>query len=243
MVKRIQKTFSENVSVSASVDKTLISHATGQRTHVGDDYYLTEAWSEVPTPKAMCSHIAAVRFQDEIAKVSAYLGNELACIRGRPDDGTIDGWERMGPPQQPGEEGRYNSSCRVALYLCDSDEGVRREFSLPPGQKLFLQEYILPLESLLIADFSHPDVSEFISAVFRMAEISGQDSPIGRDDFVFSQLVADLVRESGFEGMLVPGVRGDNELHYRNVVVFDPPAVSSWRCWSRKGAGFRSVVV
>jgi len=243
MAKHIQKTLSRNLSVSASVDKTVIRGETGRRTHVGDDFYLVKAWSEVPTLNDMRSHFAAARFQDEIAKVSHRLGNDLVCVRGRPYDETIDGWERMGPPAQAGKEGRYNSASQVVLYLCDSEEGVRREFSLKLGGKLFLQEYILPLGSLQLADFSVPDPNEFTSAVFDRAEISGEDSRIGRHDFEFSQLVADLVREGGFQGMLVPGVHGDSEFRYLNVVVFDPPAASGWRVWSQKGKGFRNVVV
>lgn len=144
----------------------------------------------------------------------------------------------MGPPPEP-RENRYNSRSQGALYLCDSEEGVRRELC-PEGEgQLALQDYVLPLDSLRLADFAASGLSELLSAAFDMAESSLVPGRVGRGDFLFSQVLADLVRESRFQGMLVPGVRGDREHRYLNVVVFDPPAGHDWPLWSRKESGFR----
>ena len=59
----------------------------------------------------------------------------------------------------------------------------------------------------------------------------------GPNDYSYSQLVADLVRGAGFDGMLVPGVRGTGGA-YRNLVIFEPRC---WRDWSRKAEGFRQI--
>jgi len=241
MPKRNEKTFVERLGIGASVGEVLGRGHTGRRIHVGDDYRLAEAWSGLADRRDLLAHSAANRFREEVAAVPPLHDIELRCVRGRLDNGAVRGWEDMGPPQTP-HENRYNSPSQTVLYLCDSRLGVNMELC-PEGRcRLLLQEYILPLISLKLADFSNPDLSEFVDAAFDMAESSRVSGRAGRADFLFSQLLADLVREAGFHGMLVPGVRGDPERRYLNVVVFDPPTSRDWRLWSLRDSGFRLVV-
>lgn len=48
--------------------------------------------------------------------------------------------------------------------------------------------------------------------------------------FQFSQQVAEFVRAAGFDGMLVPGVRGREDRRYSNLVLFTH---AGWRGWLR----------
>lgn len=242
MAKHIERTFGEGLSVSASADKVLGRGHTGRHTHVGDGFRLAQTWSALAKPSDLRSHPAADQFRSEIKTVPLRPGSELLGFRGRLDDGSVRNWEHMGPPPTP-QDSRYSSDGQVALYLCNSEAGVHKELCPRDGEcRIFLQEYILPLTPLRFADFAGPDLSEFVSAAFDMAEGSHVCGRVGRGDFLFSQLLADLVRESEFQGMLVPGVRGDKACQYLNIVVFDPPAGRDWRLWSRKGSGFRRVV-
>ena len=66
--------------------------------------------------------------------------------------------------------------------------------------------------------------SKFVNQVFWFAEtpVSGSS-----DDYEFSQFVAQVVSRR-FEGMIVPGVRGDKSFRYNNVVIFEP---GNWKRW------------
>jgi hypothetical protein len=102
--------------------------------------------------------------------------------------------------------------------------------------KYFLQRYDVPAAALGLADFTSPHVNELVGAVFDMAESADVEGRIGSSDFVFGQVVAALVRRAGFGGMLVPGVRGDQTVKYRNAIIFDPD--ERWIVWSQQVAGF-----
>ena len=56
-------------------------------------------------------------------------------------------------------------------------------------------------------------------------------SEIERDPnkYFKSQILAELISKSGFNGFLVPGVRGSIENRYNNLVLFDPNL--QWRQW------------
>jgi hypothetical protein len=72
------------------------------------------------------------------------------------------------------------------------------------------------------------------SQVFSIAEdcsVQGR----GPDSYIFSQTVAEIVREAGFDGMVIPGTRGASGERYSNVVIFDPLQDERWRSWVKDG--------
>jgi hypothetical protein len=126
----------------------------------------------------------------------------------------------------------------TVLYLCDSIQGVFNELAKNGGGGLILQDYLLP-PSLRLANFADPCVSEFLQGAFDMAENSMVDGRVGRTGYLFSQVLAEITLEAEYDGMIVPGVRGNRDLRYRNVVVFNP--LDKWTAWSCQDAGFRFV--
>ena len=92
---------------------------------------------------------------------------------------------------------------------------------------------------LRLGDLAASDLTEFVKAVFDVAENSAVEGRVGPTTLLFTQVVARIVREAGFDGMVVPGVRGTTDFKYRNVVVFD--ATNRWAEWSGRDAGFRST--
>lgn len=72
-----------------------------------------------------------------------------------------------------------------------------------------------------------------------MAENSMVDGRVGPTGYIFSQVLAEITQEAEYDGMIVPGVRGNRDLQYRNVVVFNP--LDKWPAWSCQDAGFRFV--
>jgi hypothetical protein len=230
------KTF--NVNLSGGLKPVGESRATVGRSHTGRstlvdaDYAVAREWSEAGDFDQILSHPTAGRFRDEIRAVNLVIGTK-ECVRGRPDDGLIKGWRDMGPPPTAVRDNRYNRKGDFAFYLCDSDDGVFREIT--SAGKMFLQSYDLPCDKLRIADFCDDRLTDFLKAVFDLAEARGFPERGGGDDLSFPQAVAQLVREENFDGMLVPGVRGEKGNYYQNVVIL---IKHPWEEWSRQDPGF-----
>jgi len=126
---------------------------------------------------------------------------------------------------------RYNTEHARALYLADSEDGVRREMAAGEGT-LYLIRFRPPIHSLRIADFTGYPADHFLTAVFSKAEdcnVAGR----GPSNYIFSQVVAELVA-ARFDGMRVPGVRGGPGALYGNVVIFN--RIDYWTDWLEPGA-------
>jgi hypothetical protein len=163
------------------------------------------------------------------------VGSPLELFRGRPRDGSIRGLEQMGPPPVGcAPDGRYNRAGESVLYLSDSEEGVRLEVTAGP---ICIQQFLVPAPSLRIADFAPEEVSNRVHAAFDLAEracVPGRDGP---NNYAFSQLLARSIFRAGFDGFIVPGVRGNSSVRYRNVVLLKPDR--AWQSWSAGPKGFR----
>lgn len=243
MGELFKKKLTATVVTSAEVGRRIGQGHTGRWISDDDARKRAQEWGEVASKDDLLSHTAADRFRVELESLKPIAGNNLPCVRGRTREVTeleIDSWLNMGPEDPPKHENRYNEIGVIALYLCDCERGVRREVKWRSDPRLFLQQYEIPLNALRLADFSSADLNNFARAVFEVAENCFVEGRAGRSDYIFSQAVGQLVREAGFEGMLVPGVRGDQDFKYRNVVIFDKH--EQWRTWSRQDAGFRHVL-
>jgi len=227
------------VRATGTVGRVITRCHTGRSIPAGADYELAQEWAGVGPRDGLLSHPAAARFRRELASTPAVAGTDLLCFRGRRED-PITSWRDMGPPDRQEQGNRYNPPGTVALYTSDSVDGVFRELAAKGGTKVFLQDYESPSDVLRLADFSSVSLTDFMKAVFDMAESSSVEGRVGPSGYAFCQVVGQLVREAGFEGMVVPGVRGDPGFQYRNIVVFD--AHDRWPTWSRKDAGFRYVI-
>jgi hypothetical protein len=208
---------------------------------VGPDDPVAREWYSTPKDRLL-SHSAAVRFRKELLNVSK-VGEELLCVRGRRDDRKIKSWKQMGPPCPGGQPpGRYNSALGDnVLYLADSKEGVLAELKPKSGERTFFQWYRIPATSLQIGDFASSELSDFMTAVFDYAENEGRCCDEKKNsEWPFSQALAKLIRQSGFDGIIVPGVRGSADRKYKNINVFAPGA--RWRTWALRDSGFSMEV-
>jgi hypothetical protein len=126
------------------------------------------------------------------------------------------------PPSNKAKAGRSNQEKESVQYLCGSEAGIQLEPIDGPGP-LWIQRFSLPTEQLSIADFGTLRNEDFCNLVFWFAEQAGNPGvPISLG---FSQFVASLVVQR-FDGMRVPGVRGNKDCFYFNVVIFR--AESRW---------------
>jgi len=210
----------------AATPTTIAGH-TGREVRADQTYARAKKWAGVPSNQLL-KHPTASEFQDCVRCAMCIEGSILACYRGRrPEDGKLLSSDEMGPPPvgKPCAANRYNRRNESVLYLCDSKEGVVRE--LGPGPGLHIQRYLLPLNQLRIADFARAGIDSLANAVFELAE-SCNVGEWGPKSYGFSQGVAEIVAEH-FDGMRIPGVRGDRVLHYSNVVIFQP--YPDWVHW------------
>ena len=193
------------------------------------EYRQATEWACLPKEQLLL-HPVAERFRASVRQARCVEGALLVCYRGRGfAKGDRPSSEEMGPPLEDKScpEGRYNRKEESVLYLCSSEHAIVREADLEPGHTLYSQRYELPLDQLRIADFTAADLDKFANDVFEIAETFNVGDR-GPKNYDFSQSVAALVAEA-FDGMMVPGVRGDRSLHYANVVVFRPHP--HWRKW------------
>ncbi len=136
-------------------------------------------------------------------------------------------------PPKPAEtkENRYNVEGRPVLYLSCTQQGVAYELrrDQQPINGLYCQEYVVELDSIRIADFSEPKLDNFIHMVFDRAEHGRQIEGVNREDYVFSQIIANIVESQGFSGMIIPGTCSTPSHQYKNIVIFNPEKF--WRSW------------
>ena len=122
------------------------------------------------------------------------------------------------PPPDQAQRGRYSETGVPALHLCSSVNGVIRELGPPsPGLTLWVQTFRLRPE-LRFADARDLAVDSLAAAIFWLIE-PGRDrmSPFP----LLGQRIGRLIATE-FDGLLVPGVRGEPNELYWNVVVFRP---------------------
>ncbi len=224
---------------SAEAIAVLTRGHTGRKVTVDIDYRDASKWAEEHRCLLLPYVRGSWRFRRELRSIEALHGDALVAFRGRPDDGTVKGWEQMGPPpSNVASDGRYNRQGRPMLYLCDSEDGVRHEVGTD-GKSLCIQKYKVDLSAILLADLASPKLSNFVRAVFDLAESCKVPGRPGRQDYAFSHTVAKIVEGAGFDGIIVSGVRGNPSQQYRNVVIFRPGQL--WRAWSARDAGFKRL--
>lgn len=212
---------------------------TGRAVHIDPEAVPADRWFHSRFRHFRRWHPAAFYFRSFMRDVPVASGSSMRAYRGRQPPPRIRGWQDMGAPfWARARANRYNRQWRPALYLCDSEEGIVREFAAYGAPPTHIQEWDLPLDELRIADFAAPGLPSFLNSVMDYAECCNVPGRPGPADYSFSQLVADLVRRAGFDGMLVPGVHGVGA-PYRNLVIFRPRA---WRRWSRREDGFREHI-
>jgi hypothetical protein len=129
------------------------------------------------------------------------------------------------PPASVARANRYNKAHESVLYLSESRSAIANEPIADSGT-LWVQRFVLPADQLVIADFGSLRADDFASKAFWFAELAGNDDVAVQ--LCFSQLIASLVAQR-FDGMRVPGVRGDHDTRYSNIVVFR--AEACWKQW------------
>jgi RES domain-containing protein len=183
-----------------------------------DEWPQIEAWLELPDaewladPSTHCfkNALNTGREYDSRLELTAY---RLQWVTGIPDR------MRMAAPEKP-SVGRYNNEGQPVLYT--SLDATGAFFEMQAGgpseyHRLWLQEYRIPVTGMRILD-ARPAATEndIVDLAFDYCETTERVHP-----YYGSRRIASLVRALGFDGILVPGVRGGRECRYTNFVVFN----------------------
>jgi len=194
------------------------------------NYELAQAWARLRTHPELFAHSASDVFRSSIAAVRPVMG-PLEAFRGRSLPSVpAPTWRQMGPPPAPSSANRYSCRGSAPLYLCVTEMGVKREVRQQPGERLYLQRFVIPCDALRLADLRFLEDGDFLNDVFFFAEIAASDAD-AHAGLIFTQVLAELVADTNFDGILVPGIRSNDLTHYANIVVFSP---RDWRDWCDK---------
>jgi hypothetical protein len=205
------------------------------RTHAGDPdgrFHVVQDWAGSAVPD---THPELAELKRRlVAAPLVDAATALCAFRGRLFGETdLPDSDRMGPPPPTavGGDNRYSTGNEPALYLVEAStfeqaaEGIRRELAkfMTQTSRLWVQQFAIPASALRIADFTAISTRDYMNLVFDFAE--------NGDPSAFSRIVGRAVANAGFDGMRVPGVRGDADFHYSNLTIFDPHA--RWQPWVR----------
>jgi len=135
-----------------------------------------------------------------------------------------DSWRKFGPPsQEKAKRGRYNAAGTPALYLSSSKNGVKKELgSSKEGKQHWIQQFRISPE-LRIADGRKVAQDSLAAVVFLLIE---RGRELGAPPLL-GQRIGQIVMGE-FDGLIVPGVRGNANEPYWNVVVFRPHDSDRW---------------
>jgi hypothetical protein len=182
-------------------------------------------WSDGTRDEMTASPYAA-RFRASLDGIPMF-SDSVVCFRAitHVPVGGVATVDDCGPaPAHKAGAGRYSRAGAPVLYLSESIEGVRAELKGLAGP-LWIQRLVLPA-GLPIADFSKLDAKHPANQAFWFAEIKNRDARLP-EEYVFGQVVAELVRTRFPFGMRIPGTR-PCLAPYCNIVIFD---YSPWRSW------------
>lgn len=222
----IQANLAINIGCRATLSAT--NSGTDRFVTCSEDYALVNNWALMPTRLSLLAHLGRDRLFEELLRANSVQDPCIYGFRGRPKRqiGLNPDARKMGPPeaQQTNDKGRYSRRGEPALYLSDSDYGVLREL---PDEPLYIQKFEIPTGELRLADLRLFEPDSFINGVMWHAEFAGRD---GYPTKVFSQVVGELVGRR-FDGMVLPGVHGESNCTYSNIVILRQ--VKRWHQWLR----------
>ena len=188
---------------------------------------LAAPWFAASNESEFRAHPAAQQFA-EAAGNAPLATVRINCYRGRlfTTDSVTDPFEFGPPPRTDAGHGRYNAAGNSALYLASTVVGVAAELARHrrDGMYLFCQSFSVALQALRVANLAAADIMPIFKICFDYSE-----QELAPEKYFKSQVLAELISCAGFNGFLVPGVRGFKENRYQNLVLFDPGL--QWREW------------
>jgi len=130
---------------------------TGRTVRGNEGYTLAISWSTKSNDGDLKSHPGHEKFTALIQEAPIVTILPIDWLRGRcPEEAPTEPMQ-MGPPEHSSNNpyGRYNKVNQAVLYLCESEDGLKRELKnyCSSGNPVYVQRYTIP-DGLRIADFT-----------------------------------------------------------------------------------------
>ena len=213
-----------NVTVSDEIGCSIKRGATGRRI----DTLSKEQWKSEVLVEAWLSDDADNREHPGRALVSEGLeGMKLAspmvsyrALSFASDVAPASAIEFGPNPKR--RSNRYNRDGETAMYLCTTVAGLQAEMLCyhDPEKVCFFATFSAISSEISIADLTDASLPAVVHQAFDYAE-----RPESR---WAGHRLADLIRSLGYQGLLVPGVRGSPANRYANLVIFN---YEGWEAW------------
>jgi hypothetical protein len=191
---------------------------------------LVADWFATETTERFMGHPAIAEFEEALRTATSKEG-KLVVFRGRIFSASTitDPFEFGPPPRGIAPQGRYNREGGPVLYLSTTIAGVAAEMNRyqRKDSHLHCQRFMLDMNNLAVAELSRDDCAPILAITFDYSELERDPAKYFR-----SQGLAEVVERCGFDGMLVPGVRGSNDNRYHNLVMLG--ASDRWKQWVDK---------
>jgi hypothetical protein len=142
-------------------------------------------------------------------------------------------------PSPNSNDGRYNVKGDKCIYLIDDIDFL---FSEIESSNALIQRYDIPVYKFKIADLSsnNKDIHNSLALAFDMTE-NGRTSSgynfeealenCGKSKYLVSQLLSNIFKKYGWDGLYIPGVHGSNGQYYHNCTIFSTIA-NQWENWA-----------
>lgn len=140
-----------------------------------DNHTLAMNWAKLRTRDELLAHHAAKLFREGVA-TACVATDKLPAFRGisYPDAPTSN---EMGPPSKVPSPNlnRYGLNETPGLYLCNTEEGVRREVKPKQNEIVYVQRFFLSSPAMRLADFTNLHDGEFLNDAFYFAELASPE--------------------------------------------------------------------
>ena len=204
------------MKIELKATTTLRYEPTGRESTGDEEYKLFQSWYQGDEKRLFTDIYFTTKILPQL-KDAKLLNGVFDYYRGVSSDVILD-IPRMGPcPKdkfRPSEENRYNFDF-VAFYLAETELGVVKELG-PLDGKVCILKYTMNFDELHVADLADYDLKLANELMFH-CELSGEE---GYRAKTFSQHIGKYL-SSLFDGVVVRGVRGDKNYHYKNLVWFN----------------------
>jgi len=195
---------------------TLRYGATGRESIGDEEYRLFQSWCQGNIEELFSKKYFTRRILPQL-KRARLLRGIIDFYRGVESDVILD-IPRMGPRSKeefvPSKENRFNFDF-AAFYLAETELGAKREVN-PPRGRVCILKYTINFDELKVVDLADDDL-RLVNELMFHCELCGQEGYPSKE---FSQHVGKYLL-SLFDGVIVRGVRGDKNYHYKNLVILN----------------------
>jgi hypothetical protein len=181
-------------------------------------------------------------FEPLVKEFTHHWENKIICYRG-VDKNLSNKFEnnQIAPtPTEYAQNNRYSQKNERVFYLIDKPKYIKNEVAL---DEWIEQKYILNSKTnkLKLADVtsSNKELHNDLAHIFKTSESGKSSTGIDfekmckekyNNKYLISQFIAKLFKKYKWDGLVIPGVHGNSDGIYNNIVIFEH-VLDNWQSW------------